>query len=49
VAAVLFPALLVGYLLSGRLKDRLKPKALRYAILILSTIGAVGLITRALV
>lgn len=46
VAAVLFPALLVGYLLSGRLKDRLKQKQLRYAVLILSTIGAVGLIVR---
>ncbi len=48
VAAVLFPALLVGYLLSGRLKDRLKQKQLRYAVLILSTIGAVGLIVRVL-
>ena len=48
VAAVLFPALLVGYLLSGRLKDRLQQKQLRYAVLILSTIGAVGLIARVL-
>ncbi|MCH7845623.1 MAG: hypothetical protein IH850_07300 [Acidobacteria bacterium] len=48
MAAVLFPALLVGYLLSGRLKDRLKQKQLRYAVLILSTIGAVGLMVRVL-
>ncbi|GMQ86494.1 MAG: sulfite exporter TauE/SafE family protein [Acidimicrobiia bacterium] len=48
VAAILLPALLVGYLLSGKLKDRLNPTQLRSAILILSTIGAVGLIVRAL-
>jgi hypothetical protein len=46
VAAVLFPALLAGYSLSGLFKDRLNRRQLRNAILTLSTIGALGLIVR---
>lgn len=49
VAAILFPALLVGYLLSLRVKDRVSQPLVRRAILILSTVGAVVLLARALI
>ncbi len=48
LAAVLFPSLLAGYVLSGRVKGRVDRQQLRYGILIVSTIGAAGLLIRAL-
>jgi hypothetical protein len=47
VAAVLFPALLVGYLLSNPLKDRVTNRQLKTAILVLSSLAAIGLLIRA--
>jgi hypothetical protein len=47
IAAVLFPALLLGYLISGRLKGRVNQAQIRMGLLILSTVGAIGLIVRA--
>jgi len=47
VAAVLFPALLVGYLLSNPLKDRVTNRQLKAAILVLSSLAAIGLLIRA--
>ena len=47
VAAILFPALVVGYLLSNLVKNRLDPSKLRVAILVLSAIAAGGLLFRA--
>ncbi len=47
IAAVLFPALLLGYLISGRLKGRVNQAQIRTGLLILSTVGAIGLIVRA--
>ena len=47
VAAVLFPALLVGYLLSNSLKDRVTNRQLKAAILVLSSLAAIGLLIRA--
>lgn len=48
VAAVLFPALAVGYVVSYRFKNRVSQPIVRYAILVLSLLGAVGLIIRAI-
>lgn len=48
-AAILFPALAAGYATSLALKDRMSQTALRYGILILSLLGALGLVLRALV
>jgi uncharacterized membrane protein YfcA len=47
VAAVLFPALLVGYLLSNPLKDRVTNRQLKATILVLSSLAAIGLLIRA--
>jgi hypothetical protein len=47
-AFVLFPALLAGYLLSLRVKDRVSQRLVRWSILVLSTLGASGLVIRAL-
>lgn len=47
VAAVLFPGLLVGYLLSDPLKDRVTKRQLKTAILMLSSLAAIGLLIRA--
>jgi uncharacterized membrane protein YfcA len=49
VAAMLFPALVAGYLTSFRFKDRVSQGAVRIAILVLSCVGALGLIIRAVV
>jgi len=49
VALVLFPALAAGYLVSLRLKNRVPQEVARYAILLLSLSGAIGLIIRAVV
>ena len=49
VAAMLFPALVAGYLTSLRFKDRVSQGAVRIAILVLSCVGALGLIIRAVV
>lgn len=46
IAAILFPALAAGYLTSLALKDVVPRKALRAAILVLSVVGAVGLLLR---
>jgi uncharacterized membrane protein YfcA len=47
-AAILFPALAAGYATSLALKDRMSTTALRNAILLLSLLGAAGLIARSL-
>lgn len=47
VAAILFPALLLGYLVSIRVKGRVSRVQIRRGLLILSALGAVGLIVRA--
>lgn len=49
VALVLFPALAAGYLVSLRFKSRVSQPLVRGAILVLSLVGAVGLIIRAIV
>lgn len=49
VAAILFPALVAGYLVSFRFKNRVSQGAVRNAILLLSLVGAIGLIVRAVV
>lgn len=48
VAAILFPALVAGYLTSLTLKDRWSQSAVKKGILALSLAGAVGLIGRVL-
>lgn len=48
VALILFPALVAGYLVSIRFKDRISQPLMRRAILILSFLGAIGLIFRAM-
>jgi hypothetical protein len=47
VAAILFPALVAGYLVSFRFKNRVSQRVVRNAILLLSLVGALGLIIRA--
>ncbi|MEN8114021.1 MAG: sulfite exporter TauE/SafE family protein [Actinomycetota bacterium] len=47
VAALLFPALAGGYLLSLRFKSRISQRFVRNSILVLSMLGALGLIVRA--
>jgi uncharacterized membrane protein YfcA len=49
VALVLFPALLLGYLVSLRLKRGVNQAQIRRGLLLLSTLGAIGLIVRAFV
>lgn len=49
IAAILFPALVAGYVVSLRFKNRVSQEAVRSAILVLSLIGALGLIIRAIV
>lgn len=49
VALILFPALAVGYLVSVRFKSRVSQPLVRGAILVLSLVGAIGLIIRAIV
>jgi len=48
VAAILFPALVAGYLVSLRIKNRVSQRFVRNSLLVLSLLGAVGLIVRAL-
>ncbi|MCJ7780291.1 MAG: sulfite exporter TauE/SafE family protein [Acidimicrobiia bacterium] len=48
VAAILFPALAAGYVVSYRFKNRISQPIVRNAILVLSLLGAIGLIIRAL-
>jgi uncharacterized membrane protein YfcA len=47
IALLLFPALLTGYVISSRLRHRLDGATLRPAILIISTVAAIGLLIRA--
>lgn len=47
VALVLFPALLLGYLASLRLKRGVNQVQIRRGLLVLSALGAIGLIVRA--
>lgn len=47
VALVLFPALLLGYLVSLRVKRGVNQAQIRRGLLILSSLGAIGLIVRA--
>jgi len=47
IAAILFPALLLGYLVSIRVRGRVSQVQIRRGLLILSALGAVGLIVRA--
>jgi hypothetical protein len=49
VAAILFPAVVVGYLLSLLYKDQVPKRTVRATILVVSAIAAVALILRALV
>jgi uncharacterized membrane protein YfcA len=49
VAVILFPALVAGYFVSFRFKNRVSQGAVRNAIRVLSLFGAVGLIIRAVV
>lgn len=49
LAALLMPGMLVGYVTSSRLRHRLDGAALRPAILVVSTLAAVGLLIRAFV
>lgn len=48
VALILFPALVAGYGVSLRFKNRVSQPFVRGAILVLSLVGAVGLIIRAI-
>ena len=48
VALILFPALVAGYLVSHRLRNRVSQTLVRNAILLLSSLGAVALIIRAI-
>jgi len=48
VAAILFPALVAGYLASLRVKTRVSHGFVRNGVLVMSLLGAVGLIVRAL-
>lgn len=48
VALVLFPALVAGCFVSRRFRNRVSPLLVRNAILLLSTLGAVALIIRAI-
>lgn len=49
VSAVLFPAVIAGYLLSSLLKDRIPTERVRVAILVISAAAAVGLLVRAFI
>lgn len=49
VALLLFPALVVGYLLGSRYLARIEGRPLRIAILVISALAAIGLIVKALV
>jgi uncharacterized membrane protein YfcA len=49
IAAILLPALLLGYLVSIRLKGRVRQPQIRLGLLVLSAVGAVGLMVRAMV
>ena len=48
-ALILFPALAAGYMASIAMKDMVSQTALRTAILVLSLLGALGLLVRAVV
>lgn len=48
LAAVMLPALLVGFVLSGPLRRRLDPDVVRPAVLLVSGVSAVVLIVRSL-
>jgi uncharacterized membrane protein YfcA len=49
ISAILLPALLIGYVLSLRIKDRVSQSMVRNAILVLSALGAGVLLFRAVV
>jgi len=48
ISAVLFPAVVGGYLLSSSIKDRIPTSRVRIAILVVSSAAAIGLLGRAL-
>jgi uncharacterized membrane protein YfcA len=48
VSAVLFPAVVGGYLVSSSIKDRIPTPQVRIAILVISSAAAIGLLVRAL-
>ncbi|MCP4306271.1 MAG: sulfite exporter TauE/SafE family protein [bacterium] len=47
ISLLLLPAMLLGYIISSRLRDRIDGTTLRPAILTISTVAAVGLLIRA--
>ena len=47
VALIIFPALVAGYAVSLRFKNRVSQSLVRNAVLIISVLGAIGLIARA--
>jgi len=47
IAAVLLPAVIAGYLISGTLKNHVSPRVLRTSILVLSSVASLGLLIRA--
>lgn len=49
VAVLLLPALVVGFFLGSRYRERLEGRPLRIAILVISALAAVGLIVKSLV
>lgn len=48
IGLILLPAVLVGYMVSLRFKDRVSQSFVRGSILLIATLGAVGLVIRAL-
>jgi uncharacterized protein len=48
IAVVLLPALTIGFVLSGLVKDRVGPQLVRRSILVVSSAAAVGLLLRAM-
>jgi uncharacterized membrane protein YfcA len=48
VAIIIFPALVAGYVVSLRFKDRVSQPMVKFGVLAISLIGAVGLIVRTL-
>jgi len=48
VALIIFPALVAGYAVSLRFKNRVSQSLVRNAVLIISVLGAIGLIARAI-
>jgi uncharacterized membrane protein YfcA len=49
VAVIIFPALVAGYLVSLRLKNRVSQPVVKNGVLVVSLIGAIGLIIRTII